>query len=667
MTRKSSFCAGSRCLVTAGLLLGGLLMVCMVNPLATQGSSVPEWLTAANQVDLGHFGEGSAAVIVGQWTDFSVDATGKFTLTERRAIRVLHRKSAERYLDAVGYENNETKVTSIETWTIDPSGHVTQSSKKDLSIVAAFAEYEMFSDDRAKMIQAPGAEDGSLVGYEVVSQGRIPIHGEAFRLERSIPIREGELHMSVPSGSMHWFSNHPDRMEVVEQSEHSATIRVANRPAIPEEPSAPPISSLALEVVVNYDPQGTSAINSWDDAGRMYHPIADPPETPDTGIAAQVETLVSEKTDTLSKIDVLYNYVSREIRYVAIEIGIGGYQPHPAPDVFKNKYGDCKDKATLLMSMLDHIGLRGYPALVGTREDVEADPKVPTLATFDHFIVALPVPASLRAAVEHFPAYDAQTQILWIDPTSEYDPLGQVPEMDQGVFALISYPDRGELRMIPEPSPRENRIQYNAHAQLQADGTGAAEVEVKYWGTNNADRHAFYRGRSEENMRKIFENRVAQYVNQAAFRQASISGIEDSGQQITEKFSFSGDFSTASSGDSWFFQPLFLSGIAVPEFGPRPRLLPLDIGAPEQIKVEYTIDLPPGMKIDRIPENARIKSEFGDVEVEYSTSGSVLHATRTISYTQSRIPPEKYSAFREFVIENLRLEKLRLRMVKSAP
>ncbi len=319
------------------------------------------------------------------------------------------------------------------------------------------------------------------------------------------------------------------------------------------------------------------------------------------------------------------------------------------------------------MSMLGHIGLRGYPALVGTREDVEADPKVPTLATFDHFIVALPVPASLRAAVEHFPAYDAQTQILWIDPTSEYDPLGQVPEMDQGVFALISYPDRGELRMIPEPSPRENRIQYNAHAQLQADGTGAAEVEVKYWGTNNADRHAFYRGRSEENMRKIFENRVAQYVNQAAFRQASISGIEDSGQQITEKFSFSGDFSTASSGDSWFFQPLFLSGIAVPEFGPRPRLLPLDIGAPEQIKVEYTIDLPPGMKIDRIPENARIKSEFGDVEVEYSTSGSVLHATRTISYTQSRIPPEKYSAFREFVIENLRLEKLRLRMVKSAP
>ena len=667
MTRKSWSFAASKLLAAAGPLAGLLVAACLANAPAALAASTPDWLSAANQVDLGHFGDGSAAVVVGQWTDFSVDATGKFTLTERCAIRVLHRKAAEPYLTAAGHENNDTKVTSIETWTIDPSGHVTQSGKQDLIITSAYADFILFADDRVKLIQPPGATDGSLIGYEVVSQGRIPINGEDFQLEKEIPVRQGELHLSVPSGSMRWFANHPDRMQVIEQSEHSATIRISDRPGIPDEPSAPPISSLALQVVLNYDPHGASAIKSWDDAGRIYHPISVPAETPDTGIAAEVDTLASGKADTLSKIDALYNYVSREIRYVAIEIGIGGYQPHPAPDVFKNKYGDCKDKATLLMTMLGHIGLRGYPALVGTREGAEADPKVPTLATFDHFIVALPVPASLRPAVEHFPAYDAQAQILWIDPTSEYDPLGQVPEMDQGVFALISYPDHGDLRQIPEPSPVENRVQYDVHAHLQADGTGTAEVEVKYWGTNNAHRHAYYRGRSQENMRKGFENRVTRYVNQASFRQASISGVEDSGQQITEKFSFSGDFSVASSGDSWFFQPLFLSGIDVAEFGPRPRELPLDIGTPEQIRVEYTIDLPPGMKIDRIPEKTQMKSEFGEMEVEYSTSGNVLHAVRTVSYTQSRIPPEKYPAFRDFVIGNIRLERLRLRVVKIAP
>ena len=189
----------------------------------------------------------------------------------------------------------------------------------------------------------------------------------------------------------------------------------------------------------------------------------------------------------MSKIDALYTYVSRQIRYVAIEIGIGGYQPHLPADVYKNKYGDCKDKATLLISMLNKIGLRGYPALVGTRGDVEADPKAPTLATFDHMIVALPVPANLRPAVEKFPAYDSRNQILWMDPTSETDPLGQLPEMDQGVFALIAYPERGDLQRIPQAPPEQNGSEYAVNVHLQSDGTGAAEVEAKYFGASNCE------------------------------------------------------------------------------------------------------------------------------------------------------------------------------------
>jgi hypothetical protein len=94
----------------------------------------------------------------------------------------------------------------------------------------------------------------------------------------------------------------------------------------------------------------------------------------------------------------------------------------------------------------------------------------------------------------------------------------------------------------------------------------------------------FYRGRSQSEILRAFEERATRYVNQASFRQASISGTEDNRQQITEKFSFAGNFATASSGDSWFFQPLILSGIAVPEVPPRPRQLPLDVGTPYHVK-----------------------------------------------------------------------------------
>src|ERR1700693_622930 len=289
MIRKLSFFESSKLAVSARLILAALLL-CLGGGALRGADSVPDWLSAAGRVDLGRFGNGSAAVIVGKWTDFSVDATGKYSLTERTALRVLNRRSAERYLTAVGPENNDSKVTSIQTWTVSPSGHVTQSGKKDLITAADVADFEVFSDDRVKMIKVPGAEDGSLVGYEIIIQGHTPISGQRFRMEDEIPVRVSELHVSVPSGSLRWFVNHPERVGVISQSSSAADFRSENRPAIPDESDAPPFSSLAAEVFVNYDPKGPSALQSWEEAGHSYHALFDNGEKPETEIRAQVET-----------------------------------------------------------------------------------------------------------------------------------------------------------------------------------------------------------------------------------------------------------------------------------------------------------------------------------------------------------------------------------------
>jgi hypothetical protein len=651
---------------TAGcVLLGLLVLFCPTDLSISHAESAPDWLVAAGKLDLAHFGDGSAAVILGEWTDFTVDATGKFVMTERRAMRVLNRRSADRYLEAEGQENNAGKVTSIQTWSIAPTGKLTVSGKKDIVTVAGFGSFDEFTDVRLKKISTPGAEDGSLVGSEIVTEGRIPISGEKFQMEEELPVRVRELHVSVPSGSLRWFLNHPEKVEVVSQSANGASFRTQNRSAIVDEADAPPFTSVAAMVVINYDAKGPGALQSWEQAGLYYHTLFDTGEKPETEIASQVDTLAKNQSDALSKIDALYTYVSRQIRYVAIEIGVGGYQPHPPADVYKNKYGDCKDKATLLISMLGKIGLRAYPALVGTRGDVEADPKVPTLATFDHMIVAYPVPADLRPAIEKLPAYDSHNQILWIDPTSETDPLGQLPQMDQGVFGLISYPDRGDLQRIPQAPPDQNGYEYTANVHLQSDGTGTAEVEAKYLGVSNSHRHMFYRGRSQSEILKTFEATVARYVNQSAFQKASISGVEDSHQQIVEKFSFAGNFSVASSGSSWFFQPQFLSGIAVPEVGTRPRRLPLDIGTPFHVKCNYREELPAGMRVESVPDKISVKTEFGELTIEYSMNGNVLTASENLSFSQGLIPPEKYMEFRDFVNASIRAERQRLRVVAA--
>src|ERR1700738_2587042 len=224
MTRKLWFSAGSKrwAAVCSCLFAGTLLLLFSSLGSISRADSVPDWLAAANRVDLNHFGDGTAAVIVEQSEDFSVDAAGKFVSTERKALRILNRRSADRYLTAIGYENNDSTVISIQTWSISPSGRIMQSSKKDVATQASFAEFELFSDARAKVLRAPNPGEGSLVGFEIISQGRIPIIGKRFSLEDEIPVRQAELHVSVPSGSLHWFANHPDRMAAVSQSATAA-------------------------------------------------------------------------------------------------------------------------------------------------------------------------------------------------------------------------------------------------------------------------------------------------------------------------------------------------------------------------------------------------------------------------------------------------------------
>jgi hypothetical protein len=315
--------------------------------------------------------------------------------------------------------------------------------------------------------------------------------------------------------------------------------------------------------------------------------------------------------------------------------------------------------------MLDHIGLRGYPALVGARGDVEADPKIPTLATFDHMIVALPVPAELQPSVRGFSSYDAESNILWIDPTSDIDPLGQLPEMDQGVFALITYADRGELRRIPEMTAEHNGVEYRAELTLGPDGIGQATVEETYRGAADAARHSSYQNLSQQEIRRNFEQRVARYANQAAFRSVNISGIEDTRAPIVEKFTFVGNFVSARIGDSWFFQPLFLAGISVPEISPRPRVLPLDLGVPDHVQGQYRVELPLGMTVAETPSDTVLESEFGSLRVEYTVKENIVLTSETLSFTASRIPAEKFEAFRTFINGIRRAEQVRLRAVKT--
>lgn len=169
-------------------------------------------------------------------------------------------------------------------------------------------------------------------------------------------------------------------------------------PAVAQEPSMPAWRAVAGRMAISIIP-GRGELRSqqqltWNDFGLWYWQLASPSLQSDPALEAKVRELTAGHDDPWSKMQALAAYTQRSIRYVAIEVGLGGYQPHAVAQTLTNSYGDCKDKAALLNVMLSRIGVQSFLVLTHTDRGV-VTPDFPTLYSFNHEVLAIALPAGL--------------------------------------------------------------------------------------------------------------------------------------------------------------------------------------------------------------------------------------------------------------------------------
>ena len=192
----------------------------------------------------------------------------------------------------------------------------------------------------------------------------------------------------------------------------------------------------------------------------------------------------------------ILDYVDREVRYTGIEFGEAAIVPHSPAETLTLKYGDCKDKATLLVAMLRAAGINSYVALLnaGSRLDVPAD--LPGMGLFDHAIVYVPGPPG-----------------LWIDVTDQYARLGQLPINDQGRHALIARPESTSLTVTPESTSRENVLLELREIRLSENGPATVIEKTMPTGVFESHYRAFYADKPDKETRDGLTSYVkAQYI-----------------------------------------------------------------------------------------------------------------------------------------------------------
>jgi hypothetical protein len=635
------------------LYIGLCILACICPALA---GDAPAWMHAVVSAPLPVHDEKTDAVLLYSEHSVNVQSLDKIKLRVRVVYKIL-RPSGREYGVAAIFFNPQRKITALRGWCIPAQGKDYEVKDKEAIEVSLprIAGSELISDVKDKVLQIPAADPGNVVGYEYEAEERPMVLQHVWGLQQEIPGRELHYSLQLPSGwefKASWI-NYAER-KPTQTGPNQWEWVVSDVKGIRKEEEMPPIVGVAGQMVVSFFPPGGAALNgfaNWSEMGKWYSNLTSGRRDPSPEIARQVATLAASSTTPLEKMKALAHFVQHDIRYVAIELGIGGWQPHPAADVFTHHYGDCKDKATLLSSMLKQIGVESFYVVINARRG-SVTPQTPaTVGMFNHAILAIQLPpntfdASLVAKVEH-PRFGT---LLYFDPTNELTPFGEIGGYLQQNYGLLVTADGGELVELPRQPSAMNSIMRAGKLTLEPSGALRGEVDETRLGDRaSAERWRLRTVDKSADRIKPIEDLLAGSLSLFRITQASLINLNETSQPFGFHYAFEVQSYAKDVGGLLLVRPRVLgvktSGILETR---EPRQFPIEFEGPSRDTDTFDIKIPVGYVVDDLPPPVDADYSFASYHAKTEIKDNQIHYTRTFEVKELSVPVSRAEELKNF-------------------
>jgi tetratricopeptide (TPR) repeat protein len=383
------------------------------------------------------------------------------------------------------------------------------------------------------------------------------------------------------------------------------------------------------------DPKGElptiawTTFKSWEDVGAWYRGLEADRATPDATIKAKVAEVTAGKTTEEEKAHALYSYVATQIRYIGVAFGVGRYQPHPAAEVLRNQYGDCKDKHTLLAAMLTAAGLNPSASLIGA--GIRLNPDVPSPSAFNHMITMVPMGG----------------KEVWLDTTAEVAPWGLLLATTRDKETLV-VPDTGaaKLEKTPQALPFTPLSIFTARGTLNKEGTMKAQIEYKARGDDEVVLRTLLRQVSPGQW-----DDLSQRLSQAMGFSGTTSHTEAVRPDKTdEPARISYDYEREKTGD-WenhriiaLFPVIYLGNV---DDKYPPKKQPIQLGEPHVETSTSVIKLPAGWGAE-LPAAVHQKTAWITLDKTYKIEGDTLTSERRMEVLQREVPASEWKAYKKW-------------------
>ena len=587
---------------------------------------------------------------------FESDGTGRKETVAR--IRVQSEAGVQQWGQLqLGYNSANERVEIAYVRVVKADGTEVKAGDDAVQDLSAPVEREapVYTDYRQKHITVPGLRPGETLEYDMVTLIHTPLAVGQFwadyDFDKNNIMLDEELDVDVPVDrplklknkpgmdpkiseangrrTYHWTSSHLEREDDQNDKDKDRDKDKKNKKKKKKNDEQRP------------DVQLTTFV-SWEQIGLWYAGLEKDRRAPSPEVGAKAAELTKGLGNGMDKVQALYDYVARNFRYVSLSLGVGRYQPHSSGDVLHNQYGDCKDKHTLLASLLEAEGLHASSVLINSSRKL--DPDVPSPSQFDHVITLLPM--------------TKPDEEVWMDTTSEVAP-----------FRLLAFSLRNKLALVIPPSGKPHLEQTPADTPMPDTEISEVDGKINEIGKLEAHVHYTFRGDEELMLRSIFRRvpeaqwqRVVENVN--AGMGGDITNLKVSDPAATrEPFTLSYDvakpnFLDWSKKKSDLTLPLCqfsLPDLSNDDDDGDTDAEPLKLGPKAEYGYKIKLDLP-AKYTAHSPLPLSVKRDYAEYQATYKLEGTTFTAARTLILRQAELPAPRasdYQAFRHAVSSDL--------------
>jgi transglutaminase-like putative cysteine protease len=610
------------------------------------GASLPDWLTAAQRATPPALGRASALVLHDEEI-VEVPARGRSVTTTRWAVRILTRDALDAAEASAGYARGSSEVKSFKAWTLAADGSVLRKwDRKQAADVSDLEGGQLYTDLRHLMIRDDEIQVGQTFAWESVQEEEPLFAQWRWWFRGEYPCALSRFELRLPAGlDVRVRSVHLEGAET-RASAGTWSWQMRDVPARPNEPLAsrrPDLGPyLCVDAVSATGDRSAAGITfrDWPTVSRWVGDLAATQSEMSPGIRSTAAALSGSAADSLARIRAIAEYVQR-LNYVAIELNIGrgwGYRPTSADAVLRAGYGDCKDKANLLCTLLRAAGHESWllPVYWGSRDRVDSAWASP--GQFNHCIVGIRIPASYRGPVIEAASGE---RLLAFDPTDPLTTFGDLPREQQGSWALLVSPGSGGLVRLPMQPADRYRLERRVDATLSPAGRLDARVVERSNGQTARDERAFRRESSRAQYQSALEARLPAQGGNVAIR--SWETREDSaGGRYELRIEFDSPTFARNVGDRVL---TFRSALLSPRLSWSPtdtaRVTPIALPA-VSVRETLTVRLPEGFALDEHPTDLHAANDLGQLDATWQVADGALVMTRRWELRPATVGPERW-------------------------